>query len=259
MKDQLNIALVQTDLHWEDRNMNLDHIANLIAPVNGSDIILLPETFTSGFSMKRSVAESDSVTLDWMKKIASSKGSAVAGSFFVNDNDKCYNRFHFVEPDGKVTIYNKRHLFRLTNEQDVFTSGAEQVIVNYLGWKIAVFVCYDLRFPVWIRRTESNDYDLILLVANWPDRRTYAWHQLLIARAIENQSYVAAVNRIGKDGTGISYEGDSLGIDPMGKIITQGTPFTEGVFHFKPEYSTLQSVRKNLPFSEDRDSFQLII
>src|SRR5687768_5830488 len=145
MKDQLNISMVQTNLHWEDRSKNIHHISHLIDLVDGADIIVLPETFTSGFSMSKQVAESDSVTLDWMKKMAATKKCAIAGSYFVNDKGKCYNRLHFVEPNGKVTIYNKKHLFRLTNEQDVFSSGNEQVVVEYLGCKISLLFCYDLR------------------------------------------------------------------------------------------------------------------
>jgi omega-amidase len=255
MKDQLNIVMVQTDLFWEDREKNLEHISGLIASVNNADIIVLPETFTSGFSMNKKIAESDSVTLDWMKKTAASKKSAVSGSFFVNDNGKCYNRLHFVEPDGKVTIYTKKHLFSLTREQDVCSAGTNQVVIEYLGWKISLVVCYDLRFPVWMRRTPSNDYDLILLVANWPERRSHAWNQLLIARAIENQSYVIGTNRVGKDGTGILYGGDSLGIDPMGKVMARGNPFTEEVVQVRFEHSYLESVRKALPFYDDKDTF----
>ncbi len=257
MKENLNISLIQTNLHWEDRAKNLLSFAGIISSIQGSDIIVLPETFTTGFSMNKSVAELDGVTLKWMKEMASKTGSAIAGSYFVNDEGKCYNRFHFVEPDGHVTIYNKKHLFRLTNEQDVFSAGEEQVIVNYQGWKISLMVCYDLRFAVWMRRSAQNDYDLVVLVANWPERRSYAWNQLLIARAIENQSYVLATNRVGKDGADVLYGGGSMAIDAMGKVLAHGKPFTEEVVKVILNYSGLQTIRKNLPFYQDRDLFKL--
>ncbi len=257
MKVQLKISAIQTNLHWENRAGNFEHFTRLISNIKDSDIILLPETFTTGFSMNNGLAESDGLTVEWMKKMAVQKNSAIAGSFFVNDHGENYNRLHFVEPDGKITIYNKKHLFCLTNEQDVFSEGREQVIVNYKGWNISLLVCYDLRFPVWIRRTPKNDYDLILLVANWPERRSYAWNQLLIARAIENQCYVVGVNRIGNDGTGVLYGGESVILDPMGQPIQQATSFKEMIIEGSIDYSKLQSIRKNLPFYEDRDGFEI--
>jgi omega-amidase len=262
MKDQLNISLIQTDLYWEEQQKNLDQLAEIINEEHNSsgiknDIIVLPESFTTGFSMNKKIAETGDETLEWMKKMSVATKSAIAGSYFVNEGGKCFNRLHFVEPEGKVTIYNKKHLFRLTNEQEVFSPGNEQVIVEYKGWKISLLVCYDLRFPVWMRRSNKNDYDLILLVANWPERRIYAWNQLLVARAIENQVYVAGVNRIGKDGLDVLYGGESAGIDPMGKIIARGASFTPQVVHFTVNYAWLQSIRKSLPFYEDRDQFTL--
>lgn len=248
--------MIQTQLYWEDREKNLDHFTNLIAQAKkDTDIILLPETFTTGFSMKASAAESGEETLQWMKKMAASTNAAIAGSFFVQDGGKCYNRFHFVEPNGNTAVYNKRHLFTLTNENQVFSEGNEQVIVTFKGWKISLLVCYDLRFPVWMRRSTINDYDMILLVANWPERRSYAWNQLLIARAIENQTYVAAVNRIGKDGNGILHSGESALIDPMGKHLAVGCPFEDELVNGSVDHAYLEAIRKSLPFYEDRDKF----
>src|SRR5687768_5638498 len=175
----------------------------MIAMKADQDIILLPETFTTGFSMKKEMAEKDDTTLNWMKKMASVTQAAIAGSFFVNDGGKCFNRFHFVTPEQEVFLYNKKHLFSLTNEQHIFTAGNKHTVVSFRGWNISLMVCFDLRFPVWLRRSEHHNYDLMLLVANWPERRSYAWNQLLIARAIENQAYIAAVNRIGLDGNGV--------------------------------------------------------
>jgi|688.fasta_scaffold461727_1 predicted amidohydrolase len=248
--------MIQTQLYWEDQEKNLSHFTNLIAQnKTNADIILLPETFTTGFSMNASIAESGEETMHWMKKMAANSNAAIGGSFFIQDGDKYYNRFHFVEPDGNTTIYNKRHLFTLTNEDQLFSEGNEHVIVKYKGWKISLMVCYDLRFPVWMRRSSKNDYDLILLVANWPERRSYAWNQLLIARAIENQTYVVAVNRIGKDGNGILHSGESALIDPMGKRLAVGCPFEDEIIQGSVDYTHLEAIRKSLPFYEDRDKF----
>lgn len=259
MKHELNIATIQTDLYWEDKAKNIQHFTNLLAQSTKIvDIILLPETFTTGFSMNADLAESSGETVLWMKEMAQYTNAALAGSFFVNENGTCYNRLHFVEPNGKVTIYNKKHLFCLTNENEVFSPGNEQVVVEYKGWKISLMVCYDLRFPVWMRRSPTNEYDLILLVANWPERRSYAWSQLLIARAIENQTYVAAVNRIGKDGNGVLHSGESCILDPMGKHKAVGCPFKEEWIQTSLSLSELQAIRKALPFYGDRDSFNLV-
>lgn len=258
MQEELHITLIQTHLHWEDKSKNIEHFTNTLAQLNNkTDIIVLPETFTTGFSMKKELAELGNETLEWMKKMAALKQAALAGSFFVNDGGKCYNRLHFVTPDGDVTIYNKKHLFKLHNEHEVFTAGEKQGIVEYKGWKISLMVCYDLRFPVWMRRSQKHDYDMVLLVANWPEKRSFAWSQLLIARAIENQSYVVAVNRIGKDGGGVLHSGDSVVIDAMGQCVEKGGPFNEKNIHATIQYSKLQSIRKTLSFFEDRDEFRL--
>ena len=256
MKEELNISLVQTELFWELPAKNISHFTNIISQINNeTDIIILPETFTTGFSMKKELAESENDTINWMKKMADDKQAAIAGSFFVNDDGKCYNRLHFVEPDGKVTFYNKKHLFTLTKEDEIFTAGDKQVIVEYKGWKISLMVCYDLRFPVWMRRSEKHNYDMILLVANWPEKRSFAWKQLLIARAIENQAYIAAVNRVGKDGEGILHSGDSAVIDPMGQYVIKVGSFTGDTVNTKIEYAKLDSIRKTLPFYNDKDEF----
>lgn len=258
MQDQLNICLLQTHLFWENRSANLDHFQHLFSQVkNGTDLVVLPETFTTGFSMKKEQAETDKGALNWMKEMSAKYNFSIGGSCFVNDDGKCYNRFYFVEPDGKVTVYNKKHLFRLTNEQDVFTPGHEQIVFNYKGWNVALYVCYDLRFPVWMRRTDKHDYDLILLVANWPERRAHAWNTLLNARAIENQSYVVGLNRVGRDGSDFLYAGDSAIIDPLGRYIAKGKSFTEELIYAEISLAAVQSIRKSLPFYEDRDEFSL--
>lgn len=245
-------------LHWENRSANIEHFTKLFAQVKGgTDLVVLPETFTTGFSMKKEQAEADGFTVEWMKKMSAQYGFSISGSFFVNEDGKCYNSHHFVQPDGAVNTYSKKHLFRLTNEQEVFTPGDKQIVFNYKGWNISLMVCYDLRFPVWMRRTDKNNYDLVLLVANWPERRAHAWSTLLNARAIENQSYVIGVNRVGRDGSDFLYAGESVVIDPMGKYISKGKIFTEELVYTEVSHSTLQAIRKALPFYEDRDGFML--
>lgn len=259
MQAELNIALVQTSLFWENREMNIEELTTTLTQINTNpDIIVLPETFTTGFSMKKEFAETGNGTLEWMKKMAIITQAAIAGSFFVNHDGDSYNALHFVTPNGKVNVYNKKHLFRLTNEHEVFKAGEKQEIVDYKGWKISLMVCYDLRFPVWMRRSKKHDYDIMLIVANWPEKRSFAWNQLLIARAIENQAYIVAVNRVGKDGNYILYSGDSAVINPMGTYLTKGAPFKNTVIDAKMEYSTLQEVRKTLPFYNDADYFEII-
>jgi omega-amidase len=258
MKEQLHICLVQTHLHWEDKEKNIEHFTNILAQIEpGTDIVVLPETFTTGFSMKKEVAEKETTSVDWMKKMAAQYNLTLVGSLFTEEEGLCYNRLYFVEPTGKTSFYNKKHLFRLTNEQEIFAPGNTQVVVDYHGWKISLMVCYDLRFPVWMRRSQVHEYDLLLLVANWPEKRSHAWNSLLVARSIENQSYVAAVNRVGNDGNGFLYAGDSAVLDPMGKTMAKGKPFMEQRVYATLDYTALQKVRTTLPFYEDRDGFTL--
>lgn len=261
MQEELHISIIQTELFWEDPTKNREHFTKLISGIqNSPDIIVLPETFTTGFSMKKEVAEpiqsnGGNETIEWLKKMAEQKQSAIAGSCFVNEDGQCYNRLYFVEPNGKITFYNKRHLFCLTKEDEFFTAGDQQVVVDYKGWKISLMVCYDLRFPVWMRRTLKHDYDVILLVSNWPEKRSFAWKSLLVARAIENQSYVIGSNRIGKDGTEIPYSGDSAMIDPMGEYIVAAEAGKDLILNGKVQFSKLEAIRKALPFYLDADKF----
>jgi predicted amidohydrolase len=258
MSDLLHICLVQSALAWEDKDANYAHFQQQLSLVKkGTDLVLLPETFTTGFSMKKEVAEKGNETLEWMKKMAAAHGLALAGSLFVEENEQLYNRLYLVQADGTVHFYNKKHLFRLTNEQEIFTAGNTQVVMNLKGWKISFMVCYDLRFPVWMRRSPVHDYDLLLVVANWPERRSLAWNSLLVARAIENQTYVAAVNRVGNDGNGFLYAGDSVVLDPMGKSLAKGKPFVSQLVYATLDAAKLQATRQALPFYEDRDGFTL--
>lgn len=256
MSTDLKVAIIQTELFWNNPVQNRLHFEGLISSILNVDLIVLPETFITGFVMDSKIAEKENGdTIEWMKSIAKQKNAAIAGSYFLEKNNHKYNCLRFVEPNGIVTDYEKKHLFSLTNEKDHFSAGENQVIVNYKNWKIALQICYDLRFPTWIRRTESYNYDIVLFVANWPEKRNYAWHQLLIARAIENQSYVVACNRIGNDGNGISHIGNSMCIDPMGEIISSAELNEEKIVHTTLSKEHLNNIRTQFPFWNDRDTF----
>lgn len=211
----LAITLIQSDLKWEDKTHNLRHLSNLIDAVNQpTDIIVLPEMFSTAFSMKPEVfsEKSNGASLKWMQQQAQKKQAAIVGSFMVNEDNRYYNRLFFVKPDGQFEYYDKRHLFRMGNEQKHFSQGEKRLILEYKNWKIQCLICYDLRFPIWARNTFTEGaylYDACILVANWPAVRSQVWKTLSSARAIENQSYWIGVNRVGKDGHGLNHSGDS--------------------------------------------------
>jgi predicted amidohydrolase len=205
----LRVTLVQSHLHWEDAAENRALFATRFKGLKGAtDLVVLPEMFTTGFSMRSAeLAEGmDGRTVQWMREQALAMDAALYGSVIMEDGGRCYNRGLFVTPDGSVTTYDKRHLFRFAKETDHFTPGGSRVIVEWRGWRILLQICFDLRFPVFARN--RGDYDAVLYVANWPEVRRYPWSQLLIARAIENQCYVVGVNRVGQDGNGHLYSGD---------------------------------------------------
>jgi len=248
--NELRVSLVQSDLFWEDQQRNLKQFEEKISCLKGeTDLIVLPEMFTTGFSMKAAYLSEtmDSVTVSWVKEQAKLLGAAIVGSFIASDGGKYYNRLLFVEPDGTLAYYDKRHLFSFAGEGDYFTSGGTQLIVNYKGWKIMPLICYDLRFPVWSRNTQS--YDLLIYIANFPAKRSFAWKQLLTARAIENQVYTIGVNRIGVDGKDIPYSGDSCLHDYSGQslydledqeTITTATLSYQKQQHFRAQFAFLQ-------------------
>jgi predicted amidohydrolase len=213
--------------------------------------------FTTGFTMNASEhAESmEGDTLLWMKGIAAEKNSVVCGSIIVVERKKFYNRLLWVQPDGQVHFYDKRHLFRMAGEHKTFSGGNKKLIVEWKGWRICPMVCYDLRFPVWSRNV--NDYDLLLYVANWPQRRKYAWNQLLIARAIENQCYVAGVNRVGLDGQNITYSGDSVVLDPLGQKRSSLKTLATAIETVTLNGKTLSELRKEFPVLMDADQFKI--
>lgn len=218
---ELRVATIQTNLYWENVQANLDMFTiKLQAITQQVDVIVLPETFTTGFSMNTALAEwPDGPTMQWMHNQAQQKNAAICGSVMMrNKHNDVFNRFIWMNPEGTYFAYNKKHLFSIGNENQHFKPGSEKVIVNYKGFKIQLMVCYDLRFPVWIRRTTEHDYDVLLFVANWPERRAAHWNALLKARAIENQSYVVAVNRVGLDGNQVNHCGDTQLIAPTGEL-----------------------------------------
>ena len=218
-----------------------------------ADLFLLPEMFTTGFCMKaEEVADNDGVTLSWMKSFSKSKNAAIAGSVSVKDNDKFYNRFYFVKPDGTYHQYDKRHLFSYTGEDKVYTAGTERVVVKYLGFRFLLQVCFDARFPVFARN--RKDYDVILNVANWPETRVLAWETLNRARAIENQAYVFALNRTGEDGNNLKYKESSHCFFADGTDIS--TKNGDLIFA-ELDLQKLEAFRKEFPFLNDADDFKI--
>ena len=217
---KLTVSIIQANLVWEDVDTNLKAFTKKIQSIESTDLIVLPETFSTSFSMNsETLAEPmNGKTMSWMAEIAQNKNAVVAGSAILKENNQIFNRFIWMRPNGSFEKYDKRHLFRMGNEHNHFTAGKERLIVELKGWKICPQICYDLRFPVW-SRNKKQEYDLLLYVANWPEVRTAAWEKLLYARAIENQCYVAAVNRIGVDGEGVNCIGNSMFIDPKGELI----------------------------------------
>jgi predicted amidohydrolase len=254
--EKLNITLVQPEIVWEDAQMNLKRYTEMLAPVERTDIIVLPEMFTTGFSMQPEKLKEtmDGSSVQWMKKLAVEKGAAVTGSLIIEENEKVFNRLVWIFPDGKTEIYDKRHLFTMGEENQHYSAGTEKLIVEYRGWRIYPLICYDLRFPVWSRNTEN--YDVLLYVANWPSPRHHVWKNLLTARAIENQSYCVGVNRVGTDGAGLNYLGDSAVISPKGFPEFLGE--REEVRTFELSYNELQDFRKSFPLLNDRDEFKIL-
>lgn len=254
----MKVAVIQSKLYWELPEKNFEQFEQKLAGVEpGTQLVLLPEMFTTGFSMSPAAhaERHPGRTVEWMKHMAQKHGFAIAGSYIAETDGKYFNRMVFAYPNGKIDTYDKRHLFRMAKEDEHYTSGRQRVVVSYEGWRILPAVCYDLRFPVWLRN--RNDYDLMILVANFPERRRHAWNSLLVARAIENQVYVAACNRVGTDGNQINHTGDSQIIDPMGQIIARAKPNIEEVIYATLDKNYLHSIRNSFPVHLDADSFEI--
>jgi len=255
--DTLRTLLVQADLCWNDPPANRDRIGQIIAAHAGSfDLAVLPETFTTGFLGDEGVEDEgmDGPTVAWMRDAARAHGGLVAGSLVIAENGRRYNRFLVVGAEGVLAQYDKRHLFSYGGEDDHYTAGKERVVFRLGDWRVNLQLCYDLRFPVWCRN--RGDYDLVLLVANWPARRIHHWSSLLEARAIENQAYVVGVNRVGRDGKGLDYPGCSVVHGPMGeKVLRLGDE--ETAQRVDLSLSAVHAARERFPFQADADSFDL--
>lgn len=258
-ENSLHVAIIQADLVWENPNQNRENFTKKIEEITQDvDLIVLPEMFTSGFTMTpEHIAETEEgETIIWMKKMAFQKQAAIVGSVAIKDNNHYYNRLFFVHPNGLVDTYDKKHTFTLAGEDKVYKSGNSKVIVNYKGFKIQPLICYDLRFPVWSRIAEE-DYDVLIYVANWPKIRVHAWNVLLQARAIENMSYCIGVNRVGLDANNYEYSGHSAVYDALGKKLSTIQPNNEGVEVVVLDKNHIKNTRNKLRFLDDKDSFSL--
>ncbi|HBL77898.1 MAG: hypothetical protein A2W90_01675 [Bacteroidetes bacterium GWF2_42_66] len=256
--NNLTATIIQYNIAWEDKRANFRKIEELANRIDTTDLIVLPEMFSTGFSMNVSgMAEKmDGLSVNWMKQFSVEKNAAICGSLIIEENGKYYNRLLFVQPDGQVFWYDKRHLFTMGDEQTYYTPGNQRLIVEFRGFRILPLICYDLRFPVWSRN--RNDFDLMIYVANWPAPRRKAWKTLLKARAIENQSYLVAANRTGTDANGIKYSGDSYTIDAKGKINRKLEKSKEGAISEKFSLESLHKFRQKFSVLNDADQFSLI-
>jgi omega-amidase len=260
---EFRLTMVQTDILWENPPANLARYDKIVDYCEPSDLIVFPEMFSSGFSTNPSkgVSESSSQGIEWMKTSAVRTNAAICGSLIVREDRKLVNRFFLVTPAGEIFHYDKKHLFSMGGEDEFFTGGNGNISIHFRGMRIRPQICYDLRFPVWNRNKKnidgSYDYDLLVVVANWPEKRIIHWEKLLQARAIENQAWVCGVNRIGRDGGGLDYSGSSMLVDPSGEIVAKGADGQEWVHTFAIDNSVIEEIRTKLPFASDWDSFKL--
>lgn len=281
----LSVSLIQTNLVWEDKASNLKMFGEKINELDHTEIVVLPEMFSTGFSMRpEALAETmDGETVTWMKRMALTKKVIITGSLIIEEDGNYYNRLIWMLPNQQYGYYDKRHLFGYAGEHDHYSAGVKRLIASVKGWRLNLQVCYDLRFPVWARQKNSPtlsmedeedkefggvpqyvgrspevpEYDILIYVANWPERRAHAWKILLQARAIENQCYVIGVNRVGNDGNNIYHSGDSMIVDPLGEVLyTQAKE--EFVYTTTLEKKNLDEIRSKLPFLEDGDSFLIV-
>lgn len=257
--ENLRITAVQSDISWHNTEENLARVESLVKNYKASsDLIILPEMFNTGFSMKpEKISERmDGEAADFLRRLSREVNADITGSIAVRENSLYYNRLVWCKPDGRMFTYDKRHLFRMSGEEKVYAAGSELLTVELKGWRIRPFICYDLRFPVWSRNS-GLEYDLSVFTANWPASRGPHWDTLLRARAIENQSYVAGINRTGSDGNGNLYDGRSSVIDFCGNTMYQADE-GECVFTVELSYSDLISYRESFPAWKDADSFKIL-
>ena len=259
MMHPLKISIVQTDIAWENKQENLRMLREKLHALRGTtEIVVLPEMFSTGLTMKsRELAEPVSgITVRILKELAADFQLALCGSFICSERSNYYNRAFFITPEGEEFYYDKRHLFRMGNEAEYFSSGNNKLIISYRGWNICLLVCYDLRFPVWSRNV-NNEYDLLIYVASWPQARRLAWDTLLCARALENMCYVCGVNRIGVDGNKLIYNGGSVVFSAKGEVLASVPDGEEGIETVSLSLISLQQLRDKFPVWKDADAFRL--
>jgi omega-amidase len=261
---QLRITTIQANLLWEDIDQNLENFSEKIVGLhNKTDLIILPEMFSTGFSMTPHLLSEppDGKTTQWMKQMAEDTGAVITGSIIIQEHGNFYNRLIWMQPDGMYFSYDKKHLFRMAGEDEVYSAGTKRLITNWKGWKILPLICYDLRFPVWCRNSyiEGNyDYDLLIFIANWPQIRSHAWKSLLVARAIENMAFVAGVNRVGEDKNKIMHIGDSVVLNPLGEILAQVPQGRESIDNVILKKDMLVKIRNQFAFGRDWDNFMFV-
>ena len=263
--DIIKLALIQADLLWQNTHGNLAKFDTLLSEIASDiDIVILPEMFATAFTMEVAKLEKPigNIALGWMKKKAKSLNKVIIGSLLFEEESRYYNRMFWVFPDGNCSFYNKRHLFRMGNEDEVMTAGNQRVIIPFKGMNFMLQVCYDLRFPVFVKnnyepKTKSFDYDAIIYIANWPEVRKQAYIQLLKARAIENQCYVVWVNRVGTDDKGNAHTGDSQIVDPFGNVFSQLPEHQEGILYENLHIGNLQKIRNDFEVGLDWDQFSV--
>jgi predicted amidohydrolase len=263
---ELHITLLQANQVWENPTANLDKFEKELSKAGKTDLIVLPEMFSTGFSMnpKQLAEPMNGASMNWMHQQALKHQAVVTGSLIITEKGKFFNRLIWMNPDGSFHHYDKRHLFSFANEQEHYAAGNDRLIVALKGWRICPLICYDLRFPVWSRNLVMNGdaktiaYDLLIYVANWPEARSSAWMNLLEARAHENQTYVAGLNRVGNDGNGIYHSGNSMVIGPKGNTITSLKPGQEGILQSALSFEELETFRSKFTAWKDADGFQLL-
>jgi len=258
----LTFSLIQTNLHWENKAANLAMLEQKVRSIANTQVVVLPEMFSTGFSMApNGLAESmEGETVAWMRRLAAEKRIILTGSIIAQEDSNYFNRLIWMQPNGLCGIYDKRHLFSLAGEHKYYTAGTKKLVASANGWKVNLLVCYDLRFPVWSRQPPLDDegrYDVLVYVANWPERRAHAWRSLLVARAIENQCYVIGVNRVGNDGNDIYHSGNSMVINALGDILYY-KEHDEDVYTISLQKEHLAEVRDKMRFLDDADQFLIL-
>ena len=258
MSKELNIVAIQANLTWGNPEKNRLYFEQVINKLtSNTNLVVLPEMFSTGFTMKpSSVSETmNGATVSWMINMAKTHNIGIIGSMVIQENNQYFNRAIFVHPSGSLEIYDKRHLFSLAGEDRQYTPGTNRIVIQFKGWRICPFICYDLRFPVWSRNTDN--YDLLLFMANWPIPRIDAWDTLLKARAIENMSYCIGVNRIGEDENGYQYNGHTSAYNFLGEKVASTAEGKEDVLHCEISKTKLDEFRQKLNFLKDQDSFKI--